>query len=159
MLRVVGLALLLGVGAAVPAAANDRHGGANSAPAAHHGPTTRGAGPLVLEPTRPLQLARALTTAPSALPGTLPAAVRRTPATPTAVPATRTPERRENGRWLALPWLTAGKSSLRLPVTERLSFGVGYRHLEGEDLWHRHAEAGSVDYDSHDFLLRAHWRF
>jgi hypothetical protein len=60
---------------------------------------------------------------------------------------------------LALPWVSGGKSGLRLLVTERLSFAVGYRHLEGEDLWRRHAEAGSVDYDSHDFLLRAHWQF
>ena len=68
-------------------------------------------------------------------------------------------ERRETGGSLTLPWVSQGKSGLRLPATERLSFAVGYRHLEGEDLWRRYGEAGSVDYDSHDFMLRAHWRF
>jgi hypothetical protein len=55
-----------------------------------------------------------------------------------------------------LPWLGDG---LALPLTERLSLGVDYENIRGEDLWREFAESGSPDYDSHNFLLRAQWRF
>ena len=58
-----------------------------------------------------------------------------------------------------LPWGSAGKPALGLPVSERLSFAVGYQHVEGEDRWRPYGEAGPVDYDSHDFLLGVAWRF
>jgi hypothetical protein len=154
MLRVVGLALLLVVGIAVPAAAADGHAGEAAAGAAHRG----GARP-VQQPTPPLQLTRASTGAQWSAWGTWSAGFRGDVVTPTAGLAALPRGRREIGGSLALPWLSQGKPGLRLPVTERLSFGVGYRRLQGEDLWRRYAEAGSVDYDSHDFLLRAHWRF
>jgi hypothetical protein len=153
MLRVVGLALLLVAGIAVPAAAADA--GEAAAGAAHRG----GAMPLVQQPAPPLQRTRASTGAQLSPSGTWSAGLRRDVVRPPAGPAAPSPARQEIGGSLALPWLSQGKSALRLPVTERLSFAVGYRHLEPEDLSRRYAEAGAVDYDSHDFLLRAHWRF
>jgi hypothetical protein len=57
------------------------------------------------------------------------------------------------------PWGSSEKSALDLPVSERLSFAIGYRHVEGEDRWRPYGEAGPVDYDSHDFLLGVAWRF
>jgi hypothetical protein len=159
MLRVMGFALLLVAGVAVPAEANDRHAGKAPASAAHQGAATREVRPFVQEPATPLQLIRALTGAQWSPWAAWSAGVRPDVATPTAGLAALRSERRESGGSLVLPWLGQGKSSVRLAVTERLSFGVGYRRLQGEDLWHRYAEAGSVDYDSHDFLLRAHWGF
>jgi hypothetical protein len=55
-----------------------------------------------------------------------------------------------------LPWLGDG---LALPLSKRLSLGVDYENIRGEDLWREFAETGSPDYDSHNFLLRAQWRF
>ena len=159
MLRVVGLAMLLVVGIAVPAAAADGHAGEAVASAGHGGAATRGARLLVQQPAPPVQMTRASTDAQWSPWGTWSAGLRRDVVIPTAGLAALPPGRREIGGSLALPWLSQGKSGLRLPVTERLSFGVGYRRLQGEDLWRRYAEAGAVDYDSHDFLLRAHWRF
>ena len=158
MLRVVGLALLLAVGVAVPAEANDGPGEA-AASAAHRGAATRAARALVQQPATRPQLTRVSTGAQWSPWGIWSAGFRRDVVTRAAAPAALPPGRREIGGSLTLPWLSQGKSGLRLPVTERLSFGVGYRRLQGEDLWRRYAEAGSVDYDSHDFLLRAHWRF
>ena len=154
MLRVVGLALLVLVGA-TPAAANDGRPGETSAAGARYGTTApAGAGSFAQAVRPPVQPQGVWTTAPSLLPGTGSASARGLPGSPMAAPATLAPERRDGGSWLV-----PDNSGLKLPMTERLSVGVGYRHLEGEDLWHRHAEAGSVDYDSHDFILRAHWRF
>jgi hypothetical protein len=155
MLRVVGLALLLVVGIAVPAAVADGHAGEAAAGAAHRD----AAMPLVQQPAPPVQRTGASTGAQWSPWGTWSAGLRRDVVRPTAGPAAPSPARQEIGGSLALPWLSQGKSALRLPVTERLSFGVGYRHQEPEDLSRRYAEAGAVDYDSHDFLLRAHWRF
>ena len=68
-------------------------------------------------------------------------------------------ERRQRQEELVLPWLTQRKSGFALSLTERLSFGVGYRHIRGEDLWRESADLGSIDYESHNFLLRGYWRF
>ena len=159
MLRIMGLALLLAVGVAVPAAAADGYAREAAASAAYRSATARGTGPLIEQPAPPLQLSRELAGAQGSPWGTRSAGSRRDIMTPTVGLAAVSPGRRQIGGSLALPWLSQAKSGLRLPVTERLSFGVGYRRLQGEDLWRRYAEAGSVDYDSHDFILRAHWRF
>jgi hypothetical protein len=159
MLRVLGLALLFLVGVAAPAEAKDRHAGEATAVAAHQGAVSRAARPSVQERTTPLQLTKAFTTAPSLLRSMPSAGFGRDDVTWTARLAVLAPQRRDKAGSSVLPWGSHGKSGLRLPVTERLSFAVGYRHVEGEDLYRRYAEAGSVDYDSHDFLLRAEWRF
>jgi hypothetical protein len=159
MLRVVGLALLLVVGVAAPAEANDGRAGKSSAIAAYQDAATGRPRLSVHQPATPLPLNGAFTTAQSPLRDTSSAGFRRELVTPAAGLAAFPAEGRERSGSLALPWVNQGKSGLRLPVTERLSFAVGYRHLEPEDLSRRYAEAGSVDYDSHDFLLRAYWRF
>jgi len=74
-------------------------------------------------------------------------------------PATLSPERRQRQEGLVLPWLIQRKSGFALSLTERLSFGVGYRHVRGEDLWREFADPGSIDYESHNFVLRAYWRY
>jgi hypothetical protein len=158
MLRVIGLALLLVVGVAVPSAANDEHVRKGPASVAHQHAAIGEARSSVQGSTVP-RLIGIFTGAPSPARGTSSAGLRSELVTRTATLAALAPERRERGRSLALPWIRQGKSGLRLPVTERLSFAVGYRHLEPEDLSRRYGEAGSVDYDSHDFLLRAHWRY
>jgi hypothetical protein len=68
-------------------------------------------------------------------------------------------ERRQQRSWTLLPWLKQSNSELALLLSERLSLGVGYRHVHGEDLWREFADTGSMDYESHNFLFRAHWRF
>jgi hypothetical protein len=158
MLRAVGFALLLVMGAAVPAAANGGYGGESGGSAAQQGAGIHGVDPVAQELTT-LQLTRTLA-------GSRSLSVNATPAgSPSEIVASmpplaaRAPERREKKGPSTLPWDSGGRSGLRLPLTGRLSFGVAYRHLEGEDLWRRNAEAGSVDYDSHDFIVRAHWRF
>jgi hypothetical protein len=156
MLRALGFALLLVMSAAVPAAANGGRPGENSGIAAPEGAATPRSEPVVQELPTSLQLMAGLQ---SPLRGTSLAGAGRELVALTPPLALRARERGESGGALALPWVSGGRSGLRLLVTERLSFAVGYRHLEGEDLWRRHAEAGSVDYDSHDFLLRAHWQF
>jgi hypothetical protein len=158
MLQVTGLALLLVVGVAAPAEANDGYVGKAPASAVHHRTAMGEAKPFVQEST-PLQPTGMFTGAQSLVRGTSSAGLRRELMTATARLAALAPEWRERGGSSVLPWVSQGKSGPRLPVTERLSFAIGYRHLEGEDLSRRYAEAGSVDYDSHDFMLRAHWRF
>jgi hypothetical protein len=59
----------------------------------------------------------------------------------------------------ALPRVKQGRSGMAVALTERLRVGLGYRHLEGEDLWPEFADTGATDYDSHHLLLRASWRF
>jgi hypothetical protein len=127
MLRVMGLALLLVVGAAVPAAADDAGGGRES--------LAGGLGPDVAAQAQPSAQGEALNRAALA------------------------PERQERRPWVYLPWLTQARSGFSVLLSERFSLGIGYRHVEGEDLWREFADAGSVDYDSHNILLRAHWRF
>jgi hypothetical protein len=156
MLRIAGLALLFVIGAATPAEANDRDAGEASATAPHQGTADPGPKPSVQERTTPVQLPKRLSIAPLPLQGTSSTGFRHEFVTPAAGLAARPRERRASG---GLPWVSQGKSGLELPVTERLSFAVGYRYLEGEDLWRWYAEAGSVDYESHDFMLRASWRF
>jgi len=127
MLRVIGLALLLAVGAAVPAAADDAGGGRDRRAEAIR--------PDVAAQAQPAAEGEALHRAALA------------------------PERQERRPWIDLPWLTLARSGFAVPLSERFSLGIGYNHVEGEDLWREFAEAGSVDYDSHNILLRAYWRF
>jgi hypothetical protein len=156
MLRIAGLALLFVIGAATPAEANDRDAGETSATVPHRGTADPRPSPSVQERTPPVRLPKALSIAPLPLQGTSSMGFRHESVSAATGLAALPPERRERG---GLPWDSQGKSGLELPVTERLSFAVGYRYLEGEDLWRWYAEAGSVDYESHDFMLRASWRF
>ena len=157
MLRLAGLVLLLMSGVAAPAEADDGHAGKGTAIAAQQGAASEGPTLYVREAARPVQLSKALTAAPSPLWST-PAPESRRELASATVGLAGLPERRARDESPALPWISQGKSALRLPVTERLSLALGYRYLEAEDLW-RYADAGSVDYGSHDFLLRAYWRF
>jgi hypothetical protein len=74
-------------------------------------------------------------------------------------PAALGPGLRERPAGPTLPWLRQRKSGVALALSERLALGVGYRHVQGEDLWREFADLGSVDYESHNFVLRAYWRF
>jgi hypothetical protein len=156
MLRIAGLALLFVIGAATPAEANDRDAGETSATVPHRGTAEPGPRPSIQERTTRVQLPRTLSIAPLSPQGTSSTGFRHESVSLAAGLAALPPERRGRG---GLPWDSQGKSGLELPVTERLSFAVGYRYLEGEDLWRWYAEAGSLDYESHDFMLRASWRF
>jgi hypothetical protein len=60
---------------------------------------------------------------------------------------------------LAFSWLTPGRSGVAVALTERLRVGLGYRLLEGEDVWPEFADTGAADYHSHHLLIRASWRF
>jgi hypothetical protein len=53
------------------------------------------------------------------------------------------------------------KPVLAYPVNASLTLGLGYRYVKGEDLVVRTVDPGSLspDYDSHNVLLRARWRF
>lgn len=73
--------------------------------------------------------------------------------------ATLTPKQGASQRGFALPWLRPGRSGVALPITERLRVGLGYRLVEGEDLWPEFVDTGAVHYQSHHVLLRASWRF
>jgi hypothetical protein len=68
-------------------------------------------------------------------------------------------ERRQRQDTLVLPWRRQGRSTFALPLTERWAVGVGYRRVLGEDLWQEFTDIGSVDYESHNVMLRAHWRY
>jgi hypothetical protein len=156
MLGAVRWAVLLIVGAAAPAAANG-HGPDGLAVAAQHG-AARSAGPFVAERTPPVQVtdgrdgAHLILRAPIA--GLWRDVIDQQPEL--ALPA---PARRQRGGSPVLPWASADKPALGLPVSKRLSVAVGYQHVEGEDRWRPYGEAGPVDYDSHDFLLGVAWRF
>lgn len=146
MLRVVGLALIL-VFATTPTAAAGDHSGV--AAAAREGvPLAQAAPPAGRQ-----------TVALLALP---PSALRvRGFATPAQVVGSRAglmAERRQQ-QGLVLPWRSHGSSALALPLTDRLTVGFGYQRVLGEDLWREFAEIGAMDYESHNVLLRAHWRF
>jgi len=153
MLRVAGLALLFVIGAATPAGATDRDAG-EGVTVAHPDAADPRPSPSVQARTPPVGLPKALSLAPLPLQGTSSTGFRHESVSLAAGLAL--PERRATG---GLPWASPGESGLELPVTERLSFAIGYRYLEAEDLWRWYAEAGSVDYESHDFMLRASWRF
>jgi hypothetical protein len=77
----------------------------------------------------------------------------------TAGSASLLPPRRERQDSVAFPWLKHGRSGVAVSLTERLLVGLGYRHVEGEDLWPEFADTGAADYDSHHVLIRASWRF
>jgi hypothetical protein len=156
MLRIAGLALLFVIGVAAPAEANGGYAAEGSAVAPHQGTASSGPKLSAQERTTPLQLSKTLSLAPLPLQGTSPAGLRHEFATPAAGFAALPRERQASAD---LPWITQGKSGLKLPVSERLSFAFGYRFLQGEDLWRWYAEAGAVEYASHDFILRAYWRF
>jgi hypothetical protein len=150
------MALLFALGAAAPAQANDGPAGAPTAIAAPQSGAVPGSERFPQETETPVRLTGASTDASLFLWGVASQGVRRELVRPTMGLAALPPERRPAP---ALRWASQTKSALALPVTERLSLALDYRRLEGEDLWHRHAEAGSLDYDSHDFLVRARWRF
>ena len=150
MWRVMGLALLFVLAAAVPAAAEDgRDAAGNSARLAARdaasGSETRPGG-AVVGLAGPTLLAS---------PSPRRSVVRRAPWLAVGV-AGLAAARQEPREWIVLPWLSEG---LALPLTERFSLGVDYQNIRGEDLWQQFAETGSMDYDSHNFILRAHWRF
>jgi hypothetical protein len=52
-----------------------------------------------------------------------------------------------------------GGSGMAVALTERFQVGLGYRYLEGEDLWPEFADTGATGYESHHLLIRASWRF
>jgi len=145
MLRTVGLALVVVVGAATPAEADGNLTGGGRATVAQQG------GPLARE-AQHWDGRQAV------------AAERGYGARWQVVDDTRglrrlSPERRRRQDTLVLPWRRQGRSTFALPLTERWAVGVGYRRVLGEDLWQDFTDIGSVDYESHNVLVRAHWRF
>ena len=147
MLRIVVLALILVVAAATPTAAAGDDSGV--APAIRQGLPLTGAGPPAERQAAgvPALPQAALRVRGFAAPGQL-----------VAGSTGLMPERRRQQR-LVLPWRSQGRSALALPLTDRLILGVGYHRVRGEDLWREFAEIGGMDYESHNVLLRAHWRF
>jgi hypothetical protein len=156
MLRVVGLALLLVVVGAAPAAGNDSGPGTGVGVARQQRAAGLEDGSRLEQRTPAVRVSNALNTASwrESVAG-----LRREVVDQPAGLAILAPERRQRADSSILPWVSAAKPGLRLPLTERLSVAVGYERVQGEDLWRRYAEAGAVEYDSHDFLLRAYWRF
>ena len=147
MLRIMGLALILAVAAAPTAAADD---GAVA-------PGIRQNLPLVAA-AQPAQ--RQVAGVPILPQATLRAHRFAGQRQVDVGPARLMPERRRSRqRGLVLPWRSQGRSALALPLTDRLALGVGYHRVQGEDLWREFAEIGGMDYESHNVLLRAHWRF
>jgi hypothetical protein len=69
------------------------------------------------------------------------------------------PQRRERQGSGGFPWLKPGRSGVAVALTARFRVGLGYRYLEGEDLWPEFADTGAADYHSHHLLIRASWRF
>ena len=53
------------------------------------------------------------------------------------------------------------QSVFSVPVSERVSFGFGYEYVTPEDLAFELAESGALasDYESHQVMIRARWRF
>jgi hypothetical protein len=158
MLRIIGLSVILIVGAAIPAAAGgDRIHLSVAGAAQSGGSLDRGSQPPAWTRAAPGQRMAVLGTArPPLGPGGL--GTQRQ-----AVGATHrlnilALERRQP-QGLVLPWHSQGRSTFALALTNRLAVGLGYRYVEGEDLWREFADIGSTDYESHNLLLRAHWRF
>jgi hypothetical protein len=155
MLWAVGWAVLLVVGIAAPAAANHSgYGAKGSATAVQQNAPDPGNGPLVAGRTTPVQVTHEWSGA-QLLHGPI-AGPRHVVNQPTVAPMLAS---KRAGGGSVRPWGSSEKSALDLPVSERLSFAIGYRHVEGEDRWRPYGEAGPVDYDSHDFLLGVAWRF
>jgi hypothetical protein len=153
MLRVIGLSVILIVGAAIPAAAGER---IHLAGATQPGSLARGSQPPAWTQAAPSQRSAVVRMAqPAQGPGGIRAPRQVVGAHRLNVLAL---ERRQP-QGLALPWRSQGRSDLALALTDRLAVGLGYRYVEGEDLWREFAEIGSTDYESHNLLLRAHWRF
>jgi hypothetical protein len=155
MLRAVGWAVLLVVGVAAPAAANHSgHGAKGRLTAAQQSAPGLGNGPFVVGRTTAVHVTQECSGAqlwrgPIAGP-------RHVVDQPTVPPMLAS---KRAGGGSVRPWGSSEKSALDLPVSERLSFAIGYQHVEGEDRWRPYGEAGPVDYDSHDFLLGVAWRF
>lgn len=87
--------------------------------------------------------------------GALPGAIVNGPRASAAL----LPQRRKRQGSGTFPWFKHGRSAVAVPLTERLRLGIGYRHLEGEDLWPEFVDTGAAGYDSHHLLIRASWRF
>jgi hypothetical protein len=158
MLRLVGLALVLVVGSATPAGADVDLTGGGALAAQHGGPLGRA--------VQHLDGKQALAAEWDALAATAPQSLRGRGFGPRWQVVDRSrgvrrlsPERRQRQDALDLPWRGQGRSAVALPLTERWAVGLGYRHVRGEDLWQEFTEIGSTDYESHNLLLRAHWRF
>ena len=145
MLRVVVLALILVVAATPTAAAGDD--GAVAPAARQRPPLAQAAPPAGKQAAAPALPQLALRV--------------RGFATPGQVVEGRAGLMRERRQppGLVLPWRSQGRSALALPLTDRLIVGFGYHRVLGEDLWREFAEIGAIGYESHNVLLRAHWRF
>jgi hypothetical protein len=158
MLRIIGLSVILIVGAAIPAAAGgDRiHLGVAGA-AQPGGALDRGSQPSAWTQATPGQRMAVLGAAPPPLrPGGL--GVQRQVVGATHRLNILALDRRQP-QGLVLPWRSQGRSTVALSLTDRLAVGLGYRHIRGEDLWREFADIRSADHESHRVLLRAHWRF
>jgi hypothetical protein len=158
MLWVVGLALLLVVVGAAPAAGNDSGRGGKGIASAPQQGAALGESSLFEQRTPAVRVTDALTTAPWPPRDSVLALRREVEDQPAGLAVLASERRQRSGSWM-MPGVSSAKSGLRLPVTGRLSVALGYERVQGEDLWGRYAEAASLDYDSHDFLLRAYWRF
>lgn len=160
MLRVVGLALLLLMAIVAPAQSGDIGRTAHGSPvAAHQNATAVAMRAITRERTEHAGVTPALPAAQPALRAGSLAGFRRELVDRTAGAALLRPQRRQRQRSMAFPWFGHGRSDMALPLTERLLVGLGYRHMQGEDLWPQFADTGAVGYDSHHLLVRAHWRF
>jgi hypothetical protein len=155
MLRVIGLSVILIVGAAIPAATGGER--IDVADAAQPGGSlARGSQPPAWTQAAPNQRRAVLGTAQPSL-GPVGRGAPRQVVGAHRLNVLALERRQPQG--LALPWRSQGRSDFALALTDRLAVGLGYRYVEGEDLWREFAEIGSTDYESHNVLLRAHWRF
>lgn len=160
MLRLVGLAMLFLVAIAARGQAKDIGHAVDGRPvAAHQGATTAAVRAAMRERTGPVQVTRVLPAAQPALRAGSPAGFRREVVDQTARSVLLRPQRRQRQPSTAFSWLSHGRSGVALPLTDGVLVGLGYRHMEGEDLWPEFADTGAVGYDSHHLLVRAHWRF
>jgi hypothetical protein len=153
MWRIMGLALLYAVAVAVPVAAEESRQavGDTARLGAHRTATGSEAQPADAEQAVVVKLPVSPFLASPSLRPSAP----KVPWLAVGV-AGLASARQEPRPRLVLPWLSQG---LAVPLTERFSLGVDYQNIRGEDLWRQFAETGSLDYDSHNFILRAHWRF
>ena len=157
MLWVAGLAMLFLVAIAPPAQAHDNGRAADrnsvqGANAAAMSAATR-------QRTEPVRTTPALPGAQPALRAGSLAGFRREVVDQTARSVALGPQRRQRQPSTVFSRLSHGRSGVVLPLTDRLLVGLGYRHMQGEDLWPEFADTGAVGYDSHHLLVRAHWRF
>ena len=160
MLRAAGLTLLCLTAIALPAKANDHnHVVDGGAAAAQQGATTIAMRGAKGEQPGPTQVADAWPRAqPTARRGSV-GGFRRELANQPVGSASLLPQGPEQQDPVAFTWLRQGRSGLAVALTERFRLAVGYRHLEGEDLWPEFADTGAAGYDSHHLLIRASWRF